>query len=427
MADSTPAELEQVVRRVVSRLLDDDAARAPRRSRSSATAARAGPGSATLAHPKRREPLQPAGRHGLFATPDEVVDAAREAQRALERGGDRAAPARRSRPCARPGLRHAEELARHAHEETGLGRVRDKVGKNEFAARASLGVEDLETRAFAGEHGLTLEDWVPWGVVGSVTPINSPSAFIVNHAITMIAGGNAVAFNVHPNCRWTSMRTVELLNEAIVAAGGPDNLCAGVVDPTLESARALVTHRGVDMLVITGGAALIRDAFGTGKRVIAAGPGVPVSVLDETADPVHAAGEIFDGAVFENTILCIGEKSVVAADAVHDRLLAAFADLPARMLTAGEVEQVYGAVIDDSGERPRTRAELVGKDAEVLLGAAGLDSRKPVGLLVAPVERRIRCCGWSSSCRSCRWPAARNGEAPSTSASRSRAATGTRR
>ena len=384
MPDSTPAELEQVVRRVVSRLLDDDAA-PPAAKRSSGSGSRRA-GSATLAHPTRRDPLQPAGRHGLFATPDEVVAAAREAQRALERGGIGAR--RRAIEAVREaGLRHAEELARHAHEETGLGRVRDKIGKNEFAARASLGVEDLETRAFAGEHGLALEDWVPWGVVGSVTPINSPSAFIVNHAITMIAGGNAVAFNVHPNCRWTSMRTVELLNEAIVAAGGPDNLCAGVVDPTLESARALVTHPGVDMLVITGGAALIRDAFGTGKRVIAAGPGVPVSVLDETADPVHAAGEIFAGAVYENTILCIGEKSVVAADAVHDRLLAAFADLPARILTADEVEQVYRTVIDDSGDRPRTRAEFVGKDAEVLLAAAGLDSRKPVGLLVAPVEQ----------------------------------------
>ncbi len=134
------------------------------------------------------------------------------------------------------------------------------------------------------------------------------------------------------------------------------------------------------MLVITGGAALIRDAFGTGKRVIAAGPGVPVAVLDETADPVHAAREIFAGAVYENTILCIGEKSVVAADAVHDRLLAAFADLPARILTADEVEQVYRTVIDDSGDHPRTRAEFVGKDAEVLLAAAGLESRKPVGL-----------------------------------------------
>jgi propionaldehyde dehydrogenase len=183
------------------------------------------------------------------------------------------------------------------------------------------------------------------------------------------------------------MRTVELLNQAIVEAGGPDNLCTGVVDPTLESARALVTHRGVDMLVITGGAALIRDAFGTGKRVIAAGPGVPVSVLDETADPVHAAAEIFAGAVFENTILCIGEKSVVAADAVHDRLLQAFAELPARVLSADEVEQVYRTVIDDTGEHPRTRSEFVGKDAEVLLQAAGLDSRKPVGLLVAPVDR----------------------------------------
>jgi propionaldehyde dehydrogenase len=203
----------------------------------------------------------------------------------------------------------------------------------------------------------------------------------------MLAGGNAVAFNAHPMCKWTSMRTVELMNEAVVAAGGPDNLMTGVVAPTLDTARELVTHDGVDMLCITGGAELVRDAFGTGKRVIAAGPGMPISVVDDTADPQWAAAEIFKGAVFDNTILCIGEKAVVAADRVHGDLIAAFGDLPAQVLTDDETDRVYRAVIDDAGGRPRTRREFVGRDAEVLLEAAGLRARKPVGLLVAPVER----------------------------------------
>ncbi len=221
-----------------------------------------------------------------------------------------------------------------------------------------------------------------------MTPTNSPSAFMINHGITMIAGGNAVAFNAHPGCRWTSMRTVELMNQAVVAAGGPDNLMTGVVAPSLDSARELVTHAGVDMLCITGGAELVRDAFGTGKRVIAAGPGMPVSVVDDTADARWAAAEILKGAIFDNTILCIGEKAVVAADGVYRPLLDAFADLPAQVLTDDETERVYRAVIDDDGKgHPRTRREFVGRDAEVLLAAAGISARKPVGLLVAPVER----------------------------------------
>jgi aldehyde dehydrogenase len=368
------AELERVVRRVVSELLHAE----PNSVITPAGAAAAVTG---------RDPLAATGRNGLFATVDEAVTAARSAQRVLVRGGiglrKRCIDAVRA-----AGLGHAEDLAQAAYDETGLGRVRDKIAKNQFAASASLGVEDLQPRAWSGEFGLTTEDWLPWGVVASVTPTNSPSAFIINHAITMIAGGNAVVFNCHPGCKWTSMRTVEILNQAITAAGGPDNLMGGVVAPTLETATSLVRHDGVNMLVITGGAALVRDAFGTGKRVIAAGPGLPVSVVDETADTTLAAEEIFRGAVFENTILCIGEKAVVAADGAYPTLMSAFAQLPTRILTADETDAVYRAVITDDGSgHPVTRRDYVGRDAEVLLAAAGLESRKPVGLLVAPVER----------------------------------------
>ena len=130
----------------------------------------------------------------------------------------------------RVGHEHAEPLAQAAHEETGLGRVRDKVAKMHLAAERSVGTEDFdEPRAFAGQHGLTIEDWLPWGVVASVTPTNSPSAFMINHGITMLAGGNAVAFNAHPGCKWTSMRTVELMNEA----GGVKSMGGAQLKPVI--------------------------------------------------------------------------------------------------------------------------------------------------------------------------------------------------
>ena len=367
------SELEAIVRRVVGELHG-----APASTPAPAAAASAG-----------REPLAATGRNGLFATVPEAVDAARRAQRELTKGG---VAARQTAIAAirQVGLDQAEPLARAAHEETGLGRVRDKVAKMQLAANA-LGRHRGLRRAAGASPGSTASR-SRTGCRGawsrSVTPTNSPSAFMINHGITMIAGGNAVAFNAHPGCRWTSMRTVELMNQAVVAAGGPDNLMTGVVAPSLDSARELVTHAGVDMLCITGGAELVRDAFGTGKRVIAAGPGMPISVVDDTADVRWAAAEILKGAIFDNTILCIGEKAVVAADGVYRPLLDAFAELPAHVLSADETERVYRAVIDDDGKgHRRTRREFVGRDAEVLLAAAGISSRKPVGLLVAPVER----------------------------------------
>lgn len=324
------------------------------------------------------------GHSGLFERVDDAVGAARKAQKTLVAKSieDRK---RYIEAIRAVGVEHAEPLARSAHEETRLGRFRDKVDKNVFAATRTVGVEDLEPRAFAGDHGLAVEDYLPWGVVASITPVNSPSAFMINHGITMLAGGNAVVFNTHPGCRNTSMSTVRLMNEAVVSAGGPDNLMTGVVAPTLESAKALVTHDDVDMLVITGGAALIEDAFAMRKRVIAAGPGNPTAVVDETADLPRAAREVFKGASFENTILCIGEKTCIVTEKAAPGFLAEMDQLPVRRLNPDEVEKVFAAVIDASGHHPIVRREFVGKDAEVLLRAAGLSAGKPVGLLLAEV------------------------------------------
>jgi propionaldehyde dehydrogenase len=326
------------------------------------------------------------GTNGVFTSVDDAVAAAEQAQRRLA-----SEPLERHRTyldaMREAAVANAEPLARSAFEETGLGRFRDKVDKHVFAARRTAGIEDLAPTAFSGDHGLAVEDWMPWGVVASITPINSPSAFIVNHAITMLAGGNAVVFNVHPGCWNTSLATVEVLNRAVADAGGPDNLMTGVVEPSLDSAKALVAHRDVDMLVITGGAALIRDAFATNKRVIAAGPGNPTAVVDETADPRRAAKEIFNGTSYENTILCIGEKTCVVTEAAAPGLLGAFDELPVRRLDEREFERVFEAVIDVSGHHPITRREFVGKDAEVLLQAAGLSATRPVGMLLAEVDR----------------------------------------
>ncbi len=393
----TDADLEDLIRGVVAQVTAGEAARADRITAREAPARPAPSGAVPTAAPAPPPPsdgredrvmrVEPSGTNGVFATVDEAVTAAKAAQRALAGEGleRRRAYVEAMRGAA---VAEAEPLARSAHEETGLGRYLDKVGKNVFAATRTLGVEDLPTTAFGGDHGLAVEDTLPWGVVASVTPINSPSAFIINHAITMVAGGNACAFNVHPGCWNTSLATVRLMNRAIVEAGGPDNLLTGVVQPTLASAKELVNHPDVDILVITGGAALIADAFATRKRVIAAGPGNPTAVVDETADLRRAAREIFRGASYENTILCIGEKACVVSEPAADGLMRAFDELPVRRLVGAEIDRVFETVIDATDtSHPTTRREFVGRDAEVLLRASGLSAPKPIGLLVADVER----------------------------------------
>ena len=150
-------------------------------------------------------------------------------------------------------LQANEPLSREAVAETGLGNFRDKQTKNSLAARKTPGVEDVEPSAYSDEHGLTIMERAPFGVIGAITPVTNPLATITSNSIGMIAAGNAVVFNVHPGAKGVSCRLVTMLNEAIVREGGPQNLLCAMAEPTIESAGELMKHKGVALLVVTGG------------------------------------------------------------------------------------------------------------------------------------------------------------------------------
>src|SRR5207245_6217778 len=134
------------------------------------------------------------------------------------------------------------------------------------------------------------------------------------------AGGNAVVFSTRPSawrvCAWL----VRLLNEAIVGAGGPEDLWCSVAEPTIESAQALMRHPLVRIRTVTGGPGVVKEAMNSGKRAIAAGPGNPPAVVDETAHLEVAARGIVDGASIDNNIICTAEKEVLVVASVADRL-----------------------------------------------------------------------------------------------------------
>jgi acyl-CoA reductase-like NAD-dependent aldehyde dehydrogenase len=111
--------------------------------------------------------------------------------------------------------------------------------------------------AVTGDHGLTLTDWAPYGVIGSITPTTNPTETIICNAIGMVAAGNSVVFNVHPGAKKVSARCVSLLNDAMAAVGGPRNLLTCVAEPTIESAGELMKHPKIALLVVTGGPAVV--------------------------------------------------------------------------------------------------------------------------------------------------------------------------
>ena len=273
------------------------------------------------------------------------------------------------------GCDHAQELSRLAVDETGLGRYEDKINKNLLAAARTPGVEDLEPDAVSGDHGLTVTERAPYGVICSITPSTNPSETVINNAIGMVAGGNAVVFNPHPGATKTTLRTIEILNSAITSEGGPPDVLACVAQPTIETAQQLMKHPKVSLVVVTGGGAVVREAMGSGKKVIAAGPGNPPVVVDETADIDSAGKHIVNGASLDNNIVCICEKEVLAVAGVVDRLKAAMVRNGAVEIKGGDIDRMKDLVIkEDRGPSKHavTRRELVGKDATHLLSEIGV-------------------------------------------------------
>ncbi|MCB0293082.1 MAG: aldehyde dehydrogenase family protein, partial [Calditrichaeota bacterium] len=237
--------------------------------------------------------------------------------------------------------------AREAHRETGLGRLESKIMKNRLVTEKTPGTEALKSVAWSGDDGLTLVERAPYGVIAAITPTTNPTSTIICNTIGMLAAGNAVVFNVHPNAKMVSSINIELLNQAIVKAGGPVNLVTGVAEPTVESAQALMRHPRVGLLVVTGGPGVVKEAMTSGKRAICAGPGNPPAVVDETANIQKAAADIVFGASLDNNIICVDEKEVFVVDSVADELLRQMQVNKAFLLSPSQLKQVEQVIFSE--------------------------------------------------------------------------------
>lgn len=288
-------------------------------------------------------------------------------------------------------LDNAERLSRLAVEETGMGRVEDKVIKNRLAAEATPGVEDIEPQAQTDDYGLVLTEHAPYGVIGAITPSTNPTESIINNSIGMVAAGNTVVFHAHPAAKKCSALAVSLLNEAIQRAGGPENVLTTVSNPTIESAGQMMDHAMIRMLVVTGGPGVVKAAMQRHKKVIAAGPGNPPVVVDETADIPKAARDIVAGASLDNNIICTDEKEVLVVESVADQLKSEMKKHNVVELAPEQIERLTNAVIADPGRKGHegmANKAFVGRNAAYIAQhALGLSVPEGTRLLLCEVDR----------------------------------------
>lgn len=269
----------------------------------------------------------------------------------------------------------ADEWGRVELEETGIGRLDHKIEKL-HALGAVPGIEWLRPYGMSGDHGISMEENSPFGVIAAITPVTHSIPTLAGNVINMVAAGNSVVANAHPGGAKCAAMAVDEMNREIERQVGISNLITIIEEPTLESFNALCASSGIDLLCVTGGPGVVQAAMSSGKRSICAGPGNPPVVVDVSADIDKAARDIVAGGAYDNNLLCIGEKQIFVLEEVFDRFVSAFEKAGAHQIGAKQLAaltaEAFTTAKDAGGcSHPVLNRDLVGASPEILASRAG--------------------------------------------------------
>jgi aldehyde dehydrogenase len=330
------------------------------------------------------------GKFGVFQDATEACVAAQEAYLQLKEKGI-AARRKIEEIIKAMAEKNAEPWGKIEFEETKIGRLDHKIAKLQII-KLVPGVDWLRPDGRSGDHGIMLEEYTPFGVVGAVTPSTHSIPTLSGNIVNIVAAGNAVVFNPHPSASRCAAMAVRAYNEAIYRETGIENIACTIEKPTLDSFNALCKSDQVRLLLVTGGPAVVKAAMQTGKRAICAGPGNPPVFVDDTCCTSRAARAIIEGAAFDNNLLCIGEKEVFVLENTADKLMQKMSEHGAVKLNATQLEQLTKAAFtfrEGQGggcAHASVNRDFIGKDPSVLARAAGLNLPAGTQLLFAETD-----------------------------------------
>ncbi|MSU33539.1 MAG: aldehyde dehydrogenase EutE [Pedosphaera sp.] len=330
------------------------------------------------------------GKFGVFADAVEACAAAQESFVQLQQMGV-AARVKIVEIVKAMAEANAEVWGRLELDETRIGRLDHKIEKLKII-RLVPGVEWLRPDARSGDHGITLEEYTPFGVIGAVTPSTHSIPTLSGNIVNIIAAGNAVVFNPHPSAARCAAVAIRAYNEAIYREIGIENIATIIEKPSMESFSSICKHDAVRLLLVTGGPGVVKAAMETGKRAVCAGPGNPPVYVDDTACMKRAAKAIIQGASYDNNLLCIGEKEVFALDNIADKLMSQMQQNGGVKLTTVQLEALTKAAFTFTAGQgggcghAAVNRDFIGKDPSVLARAAGLNIPEGTQLLFAETD-----------------------------------------
>ncbi len=273
---------------------------------------------------------------------------------------------------AEAGVQHAEELSRLACEETGFGKPEDKVIKNRFASEGVMNaIRDMKTVGILSEDSTnkTIDIAVPVGVIAGIVPSTNPTSTIFYKSLISIKGGNTIVFSPHPNALHCTKRASEIAMAAARDAGCPDGAIGCISEPTMDAVDELMHHTDVRLILATGGGAMVRAAYSSGKPAIGVGAGNGPAYIHPSADVKKAIGMIIRSKTFDNGTICASEQSIVTVKAMESAVVRELKEQNAYLLTPEEAKKLSGFILRPNGTM---NPAIVGRTAHYIAQMAGL-------------------------------------------------------
>ena len=330
-----------------------------------------------------------AGRFGVFEDVNEACVAAAQAFEQLREKGV-AGRAKVVEIVKEMVTAKAVEWGKFEFEETKIGRLEHKIEKLQIV-KLVPGVEWIKPYGLSGDHGITMEEHTPFGVIGAVLPVTHSIPTLSGNIINIVAAGNAVVFNPHPGGARSAALATRAYNEAIFAAIGIENLVCTVLKPTLDTFNALTKHELVNILLVTGGPGVVSAAMKSGKRAICAGPGNPPVIIDGTGCLKKAARDVISGGGFDNNLLCIGEKQVFILEQYANKFMEGLKEAGAAQINDSQLAKLTATAFTTSKDaggcsHAVLNRSLVGVDASVLARHAGANVAPNTPMLFAETD-----------------------------------------
>ena len=274
-------------------------------------------------------------------------------------------------------------LAELAVRETGFGNVEDKITKNLFASeKVFSAVKDMKTVGILKENKekKLWEVGVPVGVIAGIVPSTNPTSTVCYKSIIALKAGNAIVFSPHPKALECTMKAVQIVAKAAEGAGAPQGCVACLSIPSLDGCQELMKAKEVSLILATGGPAMVRSAYSSGKPAIGVGAGNGPAYIHHSADVTKALKKIRESKTFDNGTVCASEQSIIVEKRLEERVRTEAQKLGFYFMDEMEAGRLAKLLFRPNGT---LNPEIVGKTAIFLAEKAGFSVPKDTKVLVA--------------------------------------------